>query len=296
VAVLVGLMFGLLTCSTKAQDSTDSTDSTDFQNKAGLFSLMLYFFAFAGLSMLSAVAEDWRLFWREYHAGLYRAEVHVAVKLALDLLLVRVLPALVFGAVVYLMAGLRREAPAFLLFELTVALANLNAGLLCSAIGLALHRSPGAATLLAAVLMLLTVVWGSLQANVDCLHATVRWIPYCSWAYYAYELMLVEELRGELVQVAVPGSDTVVYLEAEALLDLLGLGKLSALVDILMLFGLALVWLLVNCLTVLLKLRPPRGGSGDKVVRRIEIAHRLAEVGTPKLIRTTSSASNALES
>mgnify|MGYP001406606472 FL=1 len=61
--------------------------------------------------MLSAVAEDWRLFWREYHAGLYRAEVHVTVKLALDLLLVRVLPALVFGAVVYLMTGLRREAP-----------------------------------------------------------------------------------------------------------------------------------------------------------------------------------------
>ena len=32
-----------------------------------------------------------------------------------------------------------------------VALANLNAGLLCSAIGLALHRSQGAATLLAVV-------------------------------------------------------------------------------------------------------------------------------------------------
>ena len=30
--------------------------------------------------------QDWRLFWREYHAGLYRAEVHVTIKLALDLL------------------------------------------------------------------------------------------------------------------------------------------------------------------------------------------------------------------
>ena len=36
--------------------------------------------------------QDWRLFWREYHAGLYRAEVHVTIKLALDLLLVRVPP------------------------------------------------------------------------------------------------------------------------------------------------------------------------------------------------------------
>ena len=137
------------------------------------------------------------------------------------------LPALVFGAIVYLMAGLRREAGAFLLFELTVALANLNAGLLCSAIGLALHRSPGAATLLAAVLMLLTVVWGGLQTNTDCLPRFARWLPYCSWAYYAYDLMLVEELRGELVKVTVPGAPTV-YLEAETLLELLSLGTPAA--------------------------------------------------------------------
>ena len=111
MAVLMGLMFGLRSEGCTEDDDGSSPDAASFQSKAGLFSFMLYFFAFAGLSMLSAVAEDWRLFWREYHAGLYRAEVHVTVKLALDLLLVRVLPALVFGAVVYLMTGLRREAP-----------------------------------------------------------------------------------------------------------------------------------------------------------------------------------------
>ena len=189
------------------------------------------------------------------------------------------------------------QAPAFLLFELPVALANLNAGLLCSAIGLALHRSPGAATLLAAVTMLLTVLWGGLQMNIDCLHAVLRWVPFCSWAYYAYDLMLVEELRGEIVKVTVPGVDTVVYLEAETLLDLLSLGKLSAWVDILALCGLALFWLLVNCATVLLKLRPPRcappcagpgpgpggggGGGGGRVVSVAGVHMQRLDEGTP---------------
>ena len=296
MGVGVGLVWGGplgAECNDDDDDGDGPSNAADFQTAAGLFSFILLFFAFAGLSMLSAVAEDWRLFWREYHAGLYRAEVHVTVKLALDLLLVRVLPALVFGAVVYLLAGLRREAPAFLLFELIVALANLNAGLLCSAIGLALHRSPGAATLLAVVVMLLTVIWGSLQVSTDCLHAVLRWVPFCSWAFYAYDLMLTEELRGEIVKVTVPGVDTVVYLEAESLLDLLSFGKLSAWVNILALCGLAFFWLLVNCAIVLLKLRPPRcalpcagsgggagagGGAGSggdgRGVRNVEVARR----------------------
>jgi hypothetical protein len=43
----------------------------------------------------------------------------------------------------------------FFYFEASVALANANAGLLCSAVGVALHASPGPATLLAVVLLLI---------------------------------------------------------------------------------------------------------------------------------------------
>ncbi len=249
MAVLLGIIF---------QDVADT--AAGFQNKAGSLNFMLYLFGFGGLSMLASVAQDWALFWREFHAGLYPAAVHVTVKLSLDLLLLRVLPALVFGAIAYSMMGLRREASSFLLFELSVALANLNAGLLCSAIGLALHRNPGAATLLAAVLMLLTLLPAGLQANIDSLPELVRGMPYCSWAYYAYDLMLSEELRGELVLVEVPGGPSV-YLDADILLDLLGLGKLGIAQGLLALAGLALFWLLVNCAIVLLLLRPRRGGS-----------------------------------
>ena len=94
MALFIGLSFEKLgnACDDEEEEAADSSAASDFQKMAGLFSYMLNFFAFAGLSMLSAVAEDWRLFWREYHAGLYRAEVHVTTKLALDLLLARVPP------------------------------------------------------------------------------------------------------------------------------------------------------------------------------------------------------------
>ena len=94
MALFIGLSFEKLgnACDDDDEQDADDRAASDFQKMAGLFSYMLNFFAFAGLSMLSAVAEDWRLFWREYHAGLYRAEVHVTTKLALDLLLVRVPP------------------------------------------------------------------------------------------------------------------------------------------------------------------------------------------------------------
>ena len=140
------------------------------------------------------------------------------------------LPALVFGTIAYLMTGLRRDATTFLLFEVTVALVALNAGLLCSAIGLAFHRTQAAATLLAAMLVLEHCVWGGLLANVDCMTQIVSWMRYTSWAYYAYDLMLTEELRGELVKVTVPGGPSV-WLQAETLLELLGLGKPAASVE-----------------------------------------------------------------
>ena len=249
MALLLGIVFA---------DIND--DTAGFQDKAGSLNFVLYFFGFGGLSMLSSVAEDWALFWREYHAGLYGAATHVSVKLCLDLLLVRVLPALTFGAIAYATVGLRRETGAFLLFELAVGLANLNAGLLCSAVGLALHHSPAAATLLAVVVMLFTLLFAGLQLNLDDLPDAVRGVPYLSWAYYAYDLLLTTELKDDLVQIEVPGNPSV-SMQADVLLDLLGLGGNSAGVNVLALCGLALLWLLVNCLIVTLKLRGQRSSA-----------------------------------
>ena len=71
MAVILGLIF------------EPGDDAAGFQNKAGSLNFILYFFGFCGMSMLAAVAEDWSLFWREHHAGLYGAALHVRAPSAL---------------------------------------------------------------------------------------------------------------------------------------------------------------------------------------------------------------------
>ena len=60
-------------------------------------------------SLGRAVGGEWLLFWREWHAGSLGVWGHVLVRASLELLLLRVLPGLVLGAIVYLMMGLKPE-------------------------------------------------------------------------------------------------------------------------------------------------------------------------------------------
>lgn len=106
--------------------------------------------------MLPAVASEWAIVWREWHSGFYPAWLYTVIKLAFDLCVLRLLPSILFGSVFYALMGLRRELDAFFLFQLTLALANVAAGLYCSAIGTALPGAPGAAALLAIVTMLIS--------------------------------------------------------------------------------------------------------------------------------------------
>lgn len=102
ISIAMGMVLGAAFWSVKS-------DAAGFQNKAGGFYTLLIFFGFGGLSALGVVAAEWRLFWREWHAGLVDAWAYVLVKNAVELLLLRVLPSLVLGAIVYIMMGLRPE-------------------------------------------------------------------------------------------------------------------------------------------------------------------------------------------
>lgn len=120
--------------------------------------------------MLPAVASEWAIVWREWHAGFYPAWLYALIKLSVEVCVLRLLPSILFGSIFYALMGLRRELSAFFLFQLTLALANATAGLYCSAIGTALPAAPGAAALLAVVTMLISTTlsgvrhgshWGS---------------------------------------------------------------------------------------------------------------------------------------
>jgi hypothetical protein len=124
--------------------------------------------------MLPAVASEWAIVWREWHAGFYPAWLYALIKLSVEVCVLRLLPSILFGAVFYALMGLRRELAAFFLFQLTLALANATAGLYCSAIGTALPAAPGAAALLAVVTMLISTTLSGVRPRAEL---EARWAP-----------------------------------------------------------------------------------------------------------------------
>jgi len=207
-----------------------------FQNKAGAMQITLTLFAFGGLSMLPAVASEWCIVWREWHAGFYSAWLYSTIKLSFDLLVLRVLPSVLFGAVFYALVGLRPELPTFLLFQITLVLANCVSGLYCSAIGAAFPQSPGAACLLGVVTMLVSITLSGLNLNHQTLPQGLRWLPKISFCSYAFEILLTTELQGTTVLVEIPGAPAV-RLHSQVMLDLFGLHIDRVGIDLLALAG-----------------------------------------------------------
>lgn len=240
-----------------------SADAAGFQNKAGAMQITLVLFAFGGVSMLPAVASEWAIVWREWHSGFYPAWLYTVIKLAFDLCVLRLLPSILFGSVFYALMGLRRELDAFFLFQLTLALANVAAGLYCSAIGTALPGAPGAAALLAIVTMLISTTLSGLELNLQTLPSYLAWLPRLSFCSYAFEILLTTELEGTTVLVEIPGAPPV-RLGAQVLLDLFGLSSSRIWTDLGALVAFVIGAFCLNCLIVAVKL--------NRLVTRLEQA------------------------
>ena len=110
----------------------------------------------------------------------------------------------------------------FGLFLVACFMAAADAALLCTAIYACAPLRPGAASLVATVLLLVLLLFSGFQLNLAHLPPSLSWIADISFARYAFEVMLCGELTGKVVGVAVPGAPPI-SLDAEVLLDLMGL-------------------------------------------------------------------------
>ncbi|MES1909550.1 MAG: hypothetical protein MHM6MM_002268 [Cercozoa sp. M6MM] len=140
----------------------------------------------------------------------------LTAKVLADLLPLRIVPSLLLGSVAYWMMGLRPDGLRFLLFMLVCILFCLAAAALCFLCA-AFFSSPRQALYAATLLMLLQLLTGGLFASqLDSTLLDVLRVQ--SFVFYAYELLLVNEVVGitlvidaqGLPQVALPGK---VFLE-----------------------------------------------------------------------------------
>ncbi|KAF0708831.1 Aste57867_6197 [Aphanomyces stellatus] len=164
----------------------------------GAFYFILTFFGFSTLSSMDVFIQERALFLKETGAAYYGAWSYYLAKASLDLVSLRIVPAILFSSIFYYLMGLNPPADRFLLFGSTLVLYNVAAGSLSILLSI-VSKTVGIANLLATVVLLVMVLFGGFLLNVQTMPAGVAWIQWLSLFKYAFEVLMTNELSGMLM-------------------------------------------------------------------------------------------------
>ncbi|KAK9460334.1 uncharacterized protein V1516DRAFT_676352 [Lipomyces oligophaga] len=171
-----------------------SNDISGFQNRLGLFFFLLTLFGFSTLTTMHTFGSERQIFVRERANGFYVPVSYFASKVMFDVIPLRVFPPLMLGLIIYPLIGLSFEANGFVKFLFVLMMFNLAAAALCLFIGVMIKDS-GVATLVGILVMLFSLLFAGLFLNRESIPASALWIQNLSIFHYAFEAMLVNEVR-----------------------------------------------------------------------------------------------------
>jgi ABC-type multidrug transport system ATPase subunit/ABC-type multidrug transport system permease subunit len=183
VAFLCGCLFWKVTA-----------DIAGFQNRMGCFFFICALFGFGSLASLHTLASERLLFVRERANGYYAPVTYFAAKVLTDLLPLRVVPAVLLGAVMYPMVGLVSSWDVYAKFQLVLILFNVTAAALCLMISSAV-RDVQVASYIASLSMLFSMLFGGLLLNKESIPAALSWMKHLSFFNFALEALCVNELK-----------------------------------------------------------------------------------------------------
>ncbi|KAL3664423.1 hypothetical protein V7S43_010746 [Phytophthora oleae] len=247
-----------------------SDNLAGFQNRMGAFFFILTFFGFASMSSMDLFIGERPLFLRETGAMYYGAFSYFLAKMTLDSVLLRVLPASIFGCIFYWIMALQASVDRFLLFWLTLVLFNVASGAICLLVGV-LSRRVGSANLAATVVLLIMLLFGGFLLNTETMPDSVGWLKHLSIFGYAFEILMANELEGIVLSFDAPGYPAVpVY--GEVYLKTLGMDYTNRYYDVAALALIAIVLQFVAYLFLSLQVKSHHNmaeygknrASGDK--------------------------------
>jgi len=183
LAVFLGFLFYGLT-----------DDIKGFQNRLGLFVFVLALFAFSSLTILTVFAPERLLFTRERAKGYYSPPSYFAAKVLFDIIPLRLLPPMILGMIVYPMTGLIPAWPNFLKFILFLVLFNLSAAAIFLFIG-TVFRNSGVANLVGVLVMLFSLLFSGFFLNKESIPPLAKWLQTLSIFHYAFEGLIVNEVK-----------------------------------------------------------------------------------------------------
>jgi len=165
------------------------------QNRAGCLFFTLTFFAFGSMTSIDLFMSERAVFSREQRGKYYRVGTYFISKALLDGMLLRVMPAVLYGLIVYWLVGMKPSSGNVAVFFLTLSLFNLAAGALSMVLTIC-SPSAGVAGLVTIVVLLVSLLFGGFLANIDTIPVWLGWLRFLSIFYYAYEILIVNEIDG----------------------------------------------------------------------------------------------------
>ena len=197
-------------------------------NRAGSITFLLLVQSFISLSALEQLMTERKLFITERENGFYSTMPYLVSKLVVDVMPLRMIPAIVVGAIIYFPMGLRTDDGSYFLWFLVIlTLFTVCISLCVMCIGV-MTSSFGAAALISSVVILWNFVFGGLLVQAETIPNVLQPFRNISPFYAAFEALLVNELDGQMCTFAPTDaagrpSDTVIPLHCAQYLFNLGL-------------------------------------------------------------------------
>lgn len=153
---------------------------------------------------------------KERHADFYSTMTYFCSKLIVDLVPLRVIPAIFYCAISYWMVGFQSDWTLFINFTTIVCLTNIVATMSCFMISAA-STSVNQANLISVVFLTFTMLYGGLLLS----NGSAGFVRYLSFVNYAFEALMIKELTGQLFLVEIDTLATTAEVSGELLLDIL---------------------------------------------------------------------------
>ncbi|KAL1875307.1 hypothetical protein VTK73DRAFT_10144 [Phialemonium thermophilum] len=171
-----------------------TSDIPGFQNRLGLFFFILALFGFSTLTSLNVFSTERLLFVRERANGYYSPITYFAAKVLFDILPLRIIPPILLGSIIYPMTGLVPDASHFFVFLLVLVLFNLAAAAVCLFVGI-VCKDGGVANLIGSLVMLFSLLFAGLLLNHNAIPPAAIWLQWLSIFHYAFEALIVNEVK-----------------------------------------------------------------------------------------------------
>jgi len=189
LAVCTGVVLGAI-----FYDLDDT--SVGVQNRMGGTFFALAFLAFTSLTTVDLLMNERTVVMREVRSRFYSPSSYLISKIALDGMLLRVIPAILYCIPFYYMAGFQTGSAYAATYLFTLTAFNCAVGAMSMCVTIACNTA-GQTSFIMNFILLFSLAFTGFLVNVTSIPPVLRWIHYLSVFFYAFEAMLSTELKGQ---------------------------------------------------------------------------------------------------